>query len=981
MAVSVPKADKVFTTVYDNFKGVDYTNDPSNVWRHRSPDGLNMLPDLDGRPYKRHGWKIEIPAERFLEEAGTTGEVKPIKTMYFTIGGSDHLAIFNNLGMFIYANDTLTFVDEYYNEGSDTPQNFPPSITVSGEPQTLEIDPYRAFFFEGQGTAGFYVYCGLQLFRYGFVDDDSAAKLYKVNPYIPTIIDGCDPETGAGSIGENINLLTTDRTITYFGNGNATYKLPSAVRTGDTNVIICILDSSGEWGEPLTYGTDFTVSGDEITFATGHIPESSTVANVKVTYSPASSFEPYSHTDTKDFNCTVTRTQLTITIRDGSQTGSFIKTETIRTGYVHTAGVINPSGAMQGVDSIRLYYNGAWDDENDFDSLFTLSQNPYTKETSVVHNDSNDNYYSERQGSSYYKSTEAVTRAGYVYRFASHFFGLVDYKLPSTTSGMAWVEFEEYGADYKYTGKVNYTETLYNTKAGQAFEKCSKSIVFGSGLYNQVFFGASSLQDYSTRVWYSAATRPEYMPDLNYIEVGATDVPVAGFIKCEQYLGIVKQNDNMDSSIYLAYATSFDEQTTYAIKQSIGGVGAISNGAFNILNGEPLFLSKDGVMGIELADEFRIRNRSYYVNKKIESEPNLKNAISFIHKGMYYLAVNGHCYVLDGSQKTSWANEKTNLQYEAYYLENVPAQCFARKDGDLWFCDFSGNICRFREDSTPYRDDYIYGKEAIDFADFDIETGNKKDIDKMKSYIGTQAHVSDTDKLTENVDVIVSMNPQYSDEHTFTLMNTPKTGTTITVNYQFVNGSSIRVPKSYFTVGTPVEDSTIDREGSHYYATYDGDTTIRVHVEEGAYGRLWIQSASYYMDDDTYYIKDVNEDAVEFEIIKGQPIAARWSTIADDDGAVHFFKNLQKKGCVVSLLPMPTTGTTVSLKSDEKSPVKIGEIEFTGGTLPHEFYIKKKLKKYKRLQIICENDDPDSGFGLDQIIKSYTMGNYSKNRG
>lgn len=980
MAVSVPKEDKVFTTVYDNFKGVDYTNDPSNVWRHRSPDGLNMLPDLDGRPYKRHGWKIEIPANRFLEEAGATGEVKPIKTMYFTIGGSDHLAIFNNLGMFIYSNGTLTFMDEYYNEGSDTPQDFPPSITVSGSPQTLEIDPYRAFFFEGQGTAGFYVYCGLQLFRY-----DADGKLYKVKPYIPTIIDGCDPTTGAGSIGENINLLTTDRTITYFGNGNATYKLPSAVRTGDTNVVICILDSSGEWGEPLTYGTDFTVGGtgnDEITFTTGHVPEASTVANVKVTYSPASSFEPYSHTDTKEFTCTVTRTLLSITVRDGSETGALIKIDTVRTGHVQTAGVINPSGVMQGVNNIRLYYDGAWDDENDFASSFTLSQNPYTKETSVAHTDTDDNYYSENQGSSYYKSSKVTTRAGYVYRFASHFFGMVSYTLPSTSSGMAWLEIQEYGRDYKYTGKVNYTETLYNTKAGQAFEKCSKAIVFGSGLYNQVFFGASSMQDYSTRVWYSAATKPEYIPDLNYIEVGATDIPVAGFIKCEQYLGIVKQNDNMDSSIYLAYATSFDEQTTYAIKQSIGGVGAISNGAFNILNGEPLFLSKDGVMGIELADEFRIRNRSFFVNKKIEAEPNLKNAISFVHKGMYYLAVNGHCYVLDGSQKTSWANEKTNLQYEAYYLENIPAQCFARKDGDLWFCDFSGNICRFREDSTPYRDDYTYGKEVVEYANFDIRTSNKKDIEKMKSYIGTQAHVSDSDQIREVIDVLLTHNAGDLHEHTFTLMNTPKTGTTITVYYQVIIGSSLRVPKSYFTMGTPVEEESIGLETDKYYASYDGDRTIRVwgDTPEG-YGKLWIQNARYYMDDDTYYIKDVNEDAVEFEIIKGQPIAARWSTIADDDGAVHFFKNLQKKGCVVSLLPMPTTGTSVSLKADEKSPVKIGEIEFTGGTLPHEFYIKKKLKKYKRLQIICENDDPDSGFGLDQIIKSYTMGNYSKNRG
>ena len=60
MAIAVPAQPKVYTTKYDSFKGVDFTNDQTNVWRRRSPTGRNMLPDASGRPFKRHGWEILI---------------------------------------------------------------------------------------------------------------------------------------------------------------------------------------------------------------------------------------------------------------------------------------------------------------------------------------------------------------------------------------------------------------------------------------------------------------------------------------------------------------------------------------------------------------------------------------------------------------------------------------------------------------------------------------------------------------------------------------------------------------------------------------------------------------------------------------------------------------------------------------------------------------------------------------------------------
>ena len=42
-----------------------------------------------------------------------------------------------------------------------------------------------------------------------------------------------------------------------------------------------------------------------------------------------------------------------------------------------------------------------------------------------------------------------------------------------------------------------------------------------------------------------------------------------------------------------------------------------------------------------------------------------------------------------------------------------------------------------------------------------------------------------------------------------------------------------------------------------------------------------------------------------------------------------------------------------------------------------DVYTLKKVKKYKRLQFLIENDSPEP-FGLIKIIKTWTMGNYAK---
>lgn len=391
--------------------------------------------------------------------------------------------------------------------------------------------------------------------------------------------------------------------------------------------------------------------------------------------------------------------------------------------------------------------------------------------------------------------------------------------IPTAVDNTHWTV--ELSLPEKYIGSGNAIDVkaIYSTsitsekEARKAFYTTTRQANYSNGLANNIFVGGSKTNTYTSRVWYSALNNPLYFPDTNYIEVGSNDTSVMGLIKVGDYLGVIKQSKPTDTSIYLVYPTSFDDNTTYAIKQSIGGVGAASKYCFNVLGDETLFLSDEGIMAIETGkdDQHKIQLRSFYINKKLLSNNNLEDAYSFVWNGMYIIAIDNECYILHGDQKTAWETSETDLQYEAYYWDNIPAKCFMKYYKELWFCD-DQNV-------------YAFGGSYAD---------------------------------------------------------------------------------------------------------------------------------------------------------NGVPIVARWSTILDNDGASQYFKTLQKKGNVITLLADENgTSANVYFKQDNQEEVLVKELDSVESDIPIDIFPKKKMKKYKRLQIIVENNKNES-FGVSEIVKSYTLGNYAK---
>ena len=244
MPINVPDNPKIYTTTYDNFKGVDFTNDQTNVWRRRSPTGTNMLPDESGRPFKRKGWYViltndelcdalgeysyeeaEVDEESFDEDKTRyyildgaeyiqcTDEseydnaetyyvrqyngVKIKKCSYFELAGTDHIVIFTDAGVVFY-NGEVTAVNKEYDcySGYD-----------------------RCFYFEGNGTAAFYIYGNFRVWRY---EDDFQLHDVTSLTTVPTVLISASADC-VGEQYEAYNLLGTKASVEYNDTSLFTY--------------------------------------------------------------------------------------------------------------------------------------------------------------------------------------------------------------------------------------------------------------------------------------------------------------------------------------------------------------------------------------------------------------------------------------------------------------------------------------------------------------------------------------------------------------------------------------------------------------------------------------------------------------------------------------------------------------------------------------------------------------------------------------
>lgn len=417
------------------------------------------------------------------------------------------------------------------------------------------------------------------------------------------------------------------------------------------------------------------------------------------------------------------------------------------------------------------------------------------------------------------------------------------------------ITFENFDATEDHKETSGETETIiYKGQYKEARADLLRSFItkaYGYSTTDRIFAVGGVNKN---RVYYTGIDDPTYWPDNNYFVAGQDGNDIVGLHAYSSYLAIIKSDTNIETTVYLAYGQTVSGQTYFAVKPTMGGAGGIALKTFATLGDDPLFLTRNGVFAITnvfATTDNVLRNRSYYVDKRLIEEENLEKACAVVWKRYYILCVNNHAYVLDGRQKASDNNNTTNYSYECYYWENIPATCFSVYENELWFGTSDGCLCKFNTD---------------------------------------------------------------------------------------------------------IEDRTA------------------------------------YCDNGTL---TVNTDGVK-TVTGGVAIPCRWSTPLDDDGIPQYFKTLNKKGSLLTLLPYDRTSAEVTLIADGEreyplgifyadifswSPVDFDRFTFSSNETAQDDFFRKKVKKYKRLQIVVENTAIYEPFGILKITKTYTIGNFSKNRG
>jgi hypothetical protein len=150
------------------------------------------------------------------------------------------------------------------------------------------------------------------------------------------------------------------------------------------------------------------------------------------------------------------------------------------------------------------------------------------------------------------------------------------------------------------------------------------------------------------------------------------------------------------------------------------GIGAIAPRSFATLQGDPMFLSREGVFSIisnDLTDERIAANRSGYVDPVLTVEENLQDACAVVWRGWYVLVVNDRAYILDATQNKAYSQDRSSMLYECFHWTNIPAKCLLSIDGELYFGHFAAKVCKFNtdiENSTKYADTIFTEAAAID---------------------------------------------------------------------------------------------------------------------------------------------------------------------------------------------------------------------------------------------------------------------------
>lgn len=265
--------------------------------------------------------------------------------------------------------------------------------------------------------------------------------------------------------------------------------------------------------------------------------------------------------------------------------------------------------------------------------------------------------------------------------------------------------------------KITYIKNI--PEYANRINKCRIYATYGIGNDNRIFMAGNP--DRRNYDYYSASGKADYVEDTAYSIVGSEDGAIMGYLRQYDSLVIVKEQSTQNATIFLRQASLNDQnEALFTVRQGIAGAGAASMYCFANLADDNVFLSEQGLMGLDTSSitmQRTIQNRSHYIDTALKKEM-LKNAYGVADGWYYYIFCGKNVYIADTKQKTQ--NNARSFGYEWFYYTDIPARCAANIDGRIYFGDNSGNLYRFKNEEEK-------GMEA--YSDENLITGEKKPIE------------------------------------------------------------------------------------------------------------------------------------------------------------------------------------------------------------------------------------------------------------
>lgn len=254
-----PVSPELHTLRMDNFKGVDFANNATQVSTSRSPDAQNIISDLAGKPVKRTGYQT-------IADFGSR------------INGIFRLAT-EDIEKFIVHAGTKLY--EWSRINGD--------FSSGGTEIYADMNNQRSTFF--QHDKKLYLLDGKTYLVYGEFEGKFQVKKVSDVATVPKCLLAKNPDGTGGTKLQDTNVLTTKRTYSFIvtsdNEGTKEFHLDTAnMKLNRTEVTARKLEKDGTWTD-LIEGTHLTVDRTKgiVTFqsAPGATP-STGVDNIEITF-------------------------------------------------------------------------------------------------------------------------------------------------------------------------------------------------------------------------------------------------------------------------------------------------------------------------------------------------------------------------------------------------------------------------------------------------------------------------------------------------------------------------------------------------------------------------------------------------------------------------------------------------------------------------------------------------------------------------